>query len=118
MCDCIPRIQMPQVEYTDYPALITWLAKQGVQCETRTYQPRELRGRQKVDHGHVRSVMQSAEEMSRPALTSSDNLIVDGNHRWMAHVIDHSPVPALCIELPFEECVRVVLSFPQTQRYA
>jgi hypothetical protein len=117
MCNCIPQAAMPQIDWIDYPALMAYLSAQGVPYTPCTVEPRKLRGRQRVHHAYVRKAMASPEEMRKPVLVSADNLIIDGNHRWMGHVIKHSDVPVLRIERPFSECLPLVFSFPKTWTY-
>lgn len=115
--ECIARGIMPQVDESDLPELIRFLKGRGVKVETTCLNPRIVRGKQKVDRTKVRAM--PAALLSKPILVSSDLLVIDGNHRWMAGVWRKAAaMNAYFVSLPFKEALEAIFEFPKTYYYA
>lgn len=111
----IPREVMPQVEVADYPDLLKFAESRGVQYFQEEYDPRVLHPHQKVSKILVNKM--GPEVLTKPALVSVDMFILDGNHRWAAHVHYGSPIPVYRFALPFEDSIRFLFEFPKTFSY-
>lgn len=107
---------MPQVDEVDLGGLIDWVHERGVQTVTKWVPPKSIRGHQKVDREKVRHIPACA--LSKSVLISKDHVVIDGNHRWMAHVHrDHQTMMVTEIELPFDEAIQLVRDFPKSYAY-
>ena len=109
----IPRPVMPQIDECDEAGFLLFCSDKGISAVTETVDPRTLRAHQRVNMGIVHSM--SAEVLAKPALISKDNFILDGNHRWTAHIklkIDEMNV--IRVDLEFEEAIDLMFSFPKT----
>src|SRR5690348_6970852 len=114
---CIPREAMPQVDKQDYHTLFPWLEEQGVRYKIIVVNPRDLRGKQKVNRSKVR-LLPDEVIRTKDLIISSDRRVLDGNHRWMAAVYRNYPfVPAIEIDRPFAEALDLLRSFPRVYAY-
>ena len=107
----IPRRDMPQIEVSDYPDLQLFLKARGVGfLYTEVLEPRVL-------HAHQRIIFASGEfhgDIHEPILSSKDRYILDGNHRWKAHVLQGLKISSFTVELPFEPAIELLFQFPKT----
>lgn len=108
----VPRDRMPQVASKDYPALRRWLAARGLSALEAILEPSRLRAHQRIDE--KRALAMPAEALRVPCLVSSDFYMLDGNHRWLAHMNNGSLLRAIVIDKPFDEAVDLLLAFPLT----
>lgn len=111
----IPRPRMPQVDYANYPELVAWLHDQGIETALGYCEPKTLRAHQRIDWALARTINENG--LVKPVLTSSDNYILDGNHRWAGHVWNGTRVRYLRIDRPFVTALDVLFLFPKTYSY-
>lgn len=107
----IPRSAMPQVDEKDLPALLKWMREEGVAVDYRVVDPaRLIRPHQRIDERKVRRI-------DERLFISADLYILDGHHRWEAHVERSLPVPCYEFDALFPQAVRMILQFPLTYTY-
>lgn len=107
----VPRPAMPQVDEMDLTRMIADLFATGVQATFEAVHPKELRAHQRVDHAKARSMPNVL--MVKPVIVSRDSYIVDGNHRWWAHVHHESEAMLVIrVDLPFDDAVAWLLKQP------
>jgi thioredoxin reductase/8-oxo-dGTP pyrophosphatase MutT (NUDIX family) len=90
----IPRIEMPQIPEERNEEFKSWLASaKGVKTEETTENAEYLRATQdELNGAKVAGIAQALERPNAPAgleqpiFVSRDNYVVDGHHRWGAHV--------------------------------
>ena len=115
----VPRPVMPQVDEKFYPELFKFASERGICIRSATIDPAEkLRPHQHIDKlkaKHMGDVEPAV--LAKPILTSRDDFILDGNHRWLAHVMNKLPVPVYELALEFEEAIRFLFEFPHTYSY-
>lgn len=111
----IPRPDMPQIDYDDYGDLFSYLKKHQDQISVGVRPPKELRAHQRI----IRAIAENMDEIdcSKPVLVSSDDYILDGNHRWFAHVLRGTMVPTIVVNLPFEQALNCLCHFPKAYFY-
>jgi hypothetical protein len=80
----IPRLEMPQVDEKDMSHLIAMAYLHRYNPAIEVVNPKTLRAHQRVDIN--RAITMPLEIKLKPALVSIDNFVLDGNHRWWAHV--------------------------------
>lgn len=111
----VPREDMPQIPMEAYPLLVRDAFPIGIHFGvTDTHQ---LRAHQRVDHTLALKVAADPHELLIPVIVSADGYVLDGNHRWWAHV--HGDMPAIAtinIHLPFDAAIDWLMSLPYTQR--
>lgn len=115
----VPRPIMPQVDEKDYPTLVSWLLHdKGVDVTVNeACDPAALRAHQRVDRFHAERLPPGV--LDKPILVSGDSYVLDGNHRWWAHVhFGINPIPAIRILRPFEEAIGLLFEFPGTYALA
>ena len=82
------RVQMPQIYSYLYPQFVADLSIQNINHDTKKSKKKDLTPSQgefkqeKVDN--IKQSMADGSYKSFPLLVSSDNIIVDGHHRWHA----------------------------------
>jgi len=113
-CDCIPREIMPQIETTDYPELMVFLAERGIIVKCGWMDPHLVRGRQDINRNKVRKILATPDALTKQVLISREPLTIDGNHRWMAHVVAKTNMPFIQISVDFLPALDIVRAFPKT----
>ncbi len=108
----VPRPVMPQIEEEDFPDFIEFCAERGVEVIVRYREPTQLRPHQRIDKFKAERMPPEVEQ--KTVFVSLDMYILDGNHRWMLHVIRQTRVPCFEIRLPFEEAIALMFAFPKT----
>jgi hypothetical protein len=109
-CDCIPRERMPQIDEADLLSFVDFAIKRGFVMRRGFIDPRRVRGRQKV-----RSIPDAL--LSKPVLISSEPMTLDGNHRWMRHVLAKTEMPFIQVCADFSSALILMFAFPKTYSY-
>lgn len=108
----IPRPVMPQIDEQFYPEFQTFALKRGVPLLRLRMEPRKLRAHQRIDA--IKSSLMSEEVRAKPIYISLDFYVLDGNHRWLAHINEGSIIECIQIALPFAQAVDLMFQFPRT----
>src|SRR3990167_4673786 len=113
----VPRPVMPQINEEDYPALLHWGINQGCYLNFEVVDPRKCKPHQRIDCFKASTLPD--EVLYKPVLLSQDFYVLDGNHRWMAHMMLHDfELHAYVLPHPFEEAIDFLFSFPKTYELA
>jgi hypothetical protein len=104
-----PRTLMPQVDDKAYPALRLWLTDHAITQLSETVEPWQLHPHQRIDAMKAHAI--PPQVLAIPLLVSRDGYILDGHHRWLAHVINNTACPVLRIGLPFDEAIEALFEF-------
>lgn len=94
----VPRHKMPQILSKYYGEYKKHLNSNGVTVTTRRINAKDLKPIQKEFHDEkiVSSMFRSLDgEAEKPLITSSDNYIIDGHHRWLAAKNKNPNLPLL-----------------------
>ncbi|MGN6818291.1 MAG: hypothetical protein ACTHJR_06425 [Sphingomonas sp.] len=109
----VPRPEMPQIDEIDLPEFLDFVRNRQVDVLTEAVDPATLRAHQRIDIDIA--VKMQPQVLAKPAVVSKDSYVLDGNHRWWAHVHQHlSPMNILRIGLPFAEAIALMFAFPKT----
>jgi hypothetical protein len=109
----VPRPLMPQIDDADYVELLAFADSKGVTWRFQTFDPRKLHAHQRIS---MKRVMAMPERVLKiPGLVSLDLFILDGNHRWEGHVMNHTDFPAYQFDLCFDAALKFLLSFPKVK---
>lgn len=112
----VPREIMPQIDEVHLPALVKFALDRDVSVAFQAVDAHALRAHQRINLTHALSM--PPEVLFKPLLVSSDGYVLDGNHRWWAHVhTDLAVAPTIRIGLPFEAAVGLLFEFPETYAY-
>lgn len=105
MTHFIPRAKMPQVDEKDMPRMLADASK-DIGWEFGTITPNSIASHQYVNH--KRAVDMPLHWAIKPILVSSDNAVLDGNHRLYSYRWwngDHKEMIVIRLNLPFEEAL-------------
>lgn len=84
----IPRRNMPQIKKKHLAKFMKWLKDEGITVTNTTIKIKELKPTQK--DFNLKKVMETInfnrEKLEKPLLISKDNYIIDGHHKWLAHL--------------------------------
>lgn len=114
----VPRVAMPQIDAEFYPELLDYLKQRGIGYNYEKTLPLQIRPHQRFEIGRVEKMKQNKEFLEKPVLVSFDKFILDGHHRWEAHVLLHEIVSCLVIKLMFEQAIRTLFGFPKVYTIA
>lgn len=111
----VPRPLMPQVDEADYPRFIADAVHDARKLVIEAVPVSSLHAHQRIDH--FRAKLMPAAVKMKPVIVSADNFIVDGNHRWWAHVYQRDPlILTVRLDLPFDEAIEWALARPYVYR--
>lgn len=104
------RDLMPQISVDGF---LAYLKKQGIPYQKRFVQTKDLKATQmEFEDEKVLSMMYSNSKRTTPIISSTDNHVLDGHHRWLA---DHNSGNRLCaawvVDLPILELMRIAKEF-------
>ena len=98
------RELMPQI--TDPKAFIQHLRDQSISFEKRKIDPNHLKSTQlDFDASKIHSLIGSTDNL--PIITSKDNHVLDGHHRWLANYYSGKKCDCYVVDLPILELMRV-----------
>jgi hypothetical protein len=111
----VPRPDMPQVDEANLPELVARAFNAGISPTFDVTDPRRLRAHQRVDHARAAGMPLAVK--LKPILVSSDGYVLDGNHRWWAHVHeDDGYISVIRLGLPFEQAIAWLFELPFTYK--
>lgn len=108
----IPREHMPQISDQHKMKFIDWLENQGIIVQFLDMPVAILRSVQHdIDLKKVEKMMDS--QINKPIITSNDNYVIDGHHRWIARLNrdPHQVIPTYRINLPVQQCIQCINSW-------
>lgn len=108
----VPRPLMPQIDEQDYDDFLAFAHAKPVTIAHGSAEPNTLRAHQRIDR--IRAERMPPEVRAKPVFVSDDNYILDGNHRWMMHVLLEEPINFIRIGLLFEQAIALMFEFPKT----
>jgi hypothetical protein len=104
-----PRPLMPQVDDKAYPAMRLWLTDNAIPFFTETVDAWKLSPRQRIDAVKASRIPDSV--LAIPLLVSREGFILDGNHRWLAHVMQGKACQVIRIGLTFDDAIAALFRF-------
>lgn len=117
----IKRSNMPQVKSNKYDDLVAYLESHDAHGRIRMIPAKDLNPIQ--GEFSEKGVLQSLQKFvnlgdskAKPLITSSDNYIIDGHHRWLAtmNTRPNEAIKVLQFNKSVKELLNLVLSFPHT----
>jgi hypothetical protein len=111
----IPRPKMPQVDDQYYPWFVSLAFKgedyNGPGCNFEVVPVNSLRAHQRINKRRADTM--PADLKLKPIIVSSDGYIVDGNHRWWAHVHGKDEwINVIRLDLSFDNALDWTRSLP------
>lgn len=109
----VPRAYMPQVDerYTVKMLVDSSLVFGREQPLAKIMDPRTLRAHQRIDHARAAAMTDAVR--AKPIIVSADGYVVDGNHRWWAHVKAGSTAIAVFeLQQSFEDAINWLNTLP------
>lgn len=109
----VPRSQMPQIDEKDLPTLIASTITSGKGVNMDVVNVSLLKAHQRIDHTKAKEMIEKVK--LKPILVSADDYVLDGNHRWWAHVHEGDKfINVIRIEMNFDEAIPYLLEQPFT----
>lgn len=108
----VPRPIMPQIDEADYADFIGFCRARGCNVMRETVDPGEVRAHQRIDRIHADRM--PPEVRAKPIFLSADSYVLDGNHRWLLHALEGSPISAFRLMRKFEPAIALMFEFPRT----
>lgn len=110
----VPRPDMPQIDEKYQPQFVAdAFDKIGVTFESAPVSA--LRAHQRINHAIAKAM--TPQVKMKPVIVSWDGYIVDGNHRWWAHVhAGDEFINVIRVGLPFEQAIEWALKLPYVYR--
>jgi len=114
----VSRKNMPQVSGKDYKDFFEFLKSKGIKYSHLRIRVGKLKAIQKEFHpdGITRS-MKSGFHKAKSILISSDNYVIDGNHRWLS-VLNSDPsykMKAVRLQTNAKDSLRMLSQFPKVK---
>lgn len=118
----IKRDDMPQIEEKYYDEYFKYLKKNGINITKDTVDPDDLKPTQSnfSKPGIERSIEKFVEVLKgkrelKPIIVSSDNRVIDGHHRWLAHKSIGMKIPILKANVSAKKLLDVTHEFPNVR---
>ena len=119
----ISRNELPQIKSTDVPEFIEWLESQGMESFEASFPVGVLKPVQKEIN--LEKVFSMAEKhkageidlsKGKPLMTSSDEHIIDGHHRWYAlrELDPKNEIDIIMIDSSARKLIELMKEFPKT----
>lgn len=116
----IRRAEMPQIASKDYSDYMKHLKANGISLKEGEMNPDDLKPIQKefikakVENSMDKmvGVLKSGKGF-KPIIVSSDNYIIDGHHRWIAHKNARMMMPVLKANVKMDKLLKVTHEFPK-----
>ena len=119
----ISRNELPQIKSTDVPEFIEWLESQGMESFEASFPVGALKPVQKEIN--LEKVFSMAEKhkageidlsKGKPLMTSSDEHIIDGHHRWYAlrELDPKNEIDIIMIDSSVRKLIEFMKEFPKT----
>lgn len=107
----VPRAFMPQVDEQYTVRMLADAINGGIAAWMKVVDPRTLRAHQRIDH--ARAAAMTDEVRAKPIIVSSDGYVVDGNHRWWAHVkAGSTAIATFTLQKPFQDAINWLNTLP------
>lgn len=120
----IPRIKMPQIARNVTAKFLKWWGKRGTKVKKGMEEVGKLHATQKeINQEKVQSMADAAQQgkfdpSKSPIITSKDNYILDGHHRWAALVLidPKNKMNTYKVDAPIKDLLKVADSFEGVER--
>ena len=119
----ISRNELPQIKSTDVPEFIQWLESQNIESFDASFPVGDLKPVQREIN--LEKVFSMAEKhkageidlsKGKPLMTSSDEHIIDGHHRWYAlrELDPKNEIDIIMIDSSARKLIELMKEFPKT----
>lgn len=114
----ISRKDMPQIDSKDMKHFLNHLKDQDINVDNKEISPHELTATQ--HHFNKEKIKSMIDDLnndklkSSPILTSKDDYVIDGHHRWLAHKNINKPIEVNKIDLPVDELVDLMHDYERS----
>jgi len=116
----ISRIKMPQVRSADYEEYVEYLADQNITFKAKDVDPNDLKPIQRefniisVDRAFKKMLEIIPGAKLKSIIISKDNFIVDGHHRWIAHVNAKRKISVVQASVNMKELLSATNAYPKS----
>ena len=105
------RSEMPQIKSPDLKNYLDFLSAKGIKSQKELVEPNLLTPCQEIDKDKVNSMIQNKADISKDVVVDQNYQIIDGHHRWAAHLELDKKIPVLKINAPWDIIYNVTSKF-------
>lgn len=115
----IQRRSMPQIKGEDVPHFLKFLKAKGINVTQKEVHPNDLKATQAhFNQDKIKTLVDKLKNKTlddHPIITSNDDCVIDGHHRWLAHVnTDSQAIKTAEIDLPHPEVISAMKEYPRS----
>jgi len=111
----IPRKDMPQIKSKHHNDFLDYIESEGTSITKKTINPKKLKPTQTQfsDQGIEKSLkkISNNNESKREIIISRDNYVMDGHHRWIAHINAKKPIKVIQINMDSDKLLKIMKSY-------
>lgn len=109
----ISRKDMPQLGPKD--EFLGELDKRGIKYSHEKIHPKELKASQgEFDKNAIKEIMHDEKPVKSGVITSKDNYVLDGHHRWIAKYNKNEHIDTTKVDMPILDLLHTVKGFKNT----
>tara|TARA_R110000782_G_scaffold132706_2_gene224861 strand:- start:83 stop:520 length:438 start_codon:yes stop_codon:yes gene_type:complete len=114
----IERKEMPQINSADVNDFILYLKTLGVSATSEKLDPKKLTATQNQFHKEkIQNLIDKIEDgnfSKSRIIVSKDNYVMDGHHRWLAHLNLGMPILVNKIDAPAKKLLELMKDYPKS----
>jgi hypothetical protein len=111
------RYAMPQITSENIPHFKDWLKENGIKFSTVKIKPDSLTATQKEFNIKKIEHLMASDNHKGIIMTSSDDYILDGHHRWLATILNEkSSLEVLRINLPLNKLIKTISDYSNIEK--
>ena len=115
----IPRRNMPQIKRKHMDKFKDWLEDQKIKVKETSIPAKDLKPTQKdFNIKKVKELLDTnSEKLNKMLLVSKDNYILDGHHKWLAHINmdEHKKIKVMQVDLSAQDFLKKTKEFPKVR---
>ena len=114
----IDRKEMPQIDGKHTSDFLSYLSKKGIKSKKKRMNPSELKATQHQFHkAKIQSLldyMNKGTYDDQYILVSKDNYVMDGHHRWLAHMNAKKDIGVHQIGINAKDLIQMMHEYPKS----
>lgn len=113
----VDRKDMPQIDHKDIKHFLEHMKEHGVESTYGRVQPDVLTATQgEFNKKKITEIIQSMKNKTydeAPILVSDDQYVIDGHHRWLAHLNEQKPIAVHRLDANINQVYELMMRYPR-----